>query len=276
MAREKRDVELLHASMQRMGTMSMAEAYRILGYNPHHYWANPSKDTAWDVFERAVDGKWPGVVGAKPGRKLYDRADWDDARGDYDFFTDIYAHQTPDLIRAYPEAKVVVVQRDFKAWYDSYKSFCLDMLVAPAWFPIRWAFRQAGSAVFDANEREKLGFFGVKSISDITPELAREKYDEFFAEVRTLVPPERRLEYNLGDGWEPLCKFLDKPVPDVPFPRVNERKAMAKRQETGLWSMYVGMSTVLIGIGAAGWYAIAYAVSHSDTLSNWKLGTSRV
>ena len=24
------------------------------------------------------------------------------------------------------------------------------------------------------------------------------------------------------DGWEPLCKFLDKPVPDTPFPHVND------------------------------------------------------
>lgn len=34
--------------------------------------------------------------------------------------------------------------------------------------------------------------------------------------------PDRLLEYKLGSGWEPLCKFLGKPVPDVPFPHVNE------------------------------------------------------
>ena len=27
--------------------------------------------------------------------------------------------------------------------------------------------------------------------------------------------------YTAGDGWEPLCRFLDRPIPDGPFPRVN-------------------------------------------------------
>jgi hypothetical protein len=30
---------------------------------------------------------------------------------------------------------------------------------------------------------------------------------------------------DLSDGWEPLCKFLNKPVPEKPFPRVNNAKA---------------------------------------------------
>ncbi len=25
-----------------------------------------------------------------------------------------------------------------------------------------------------------------------------------------------------GDGWEPLCRFLDVPVPDEPFPHRND------------------------------------------------------
>lgn len=37
--------------------------------------------------------------------------------------------------------------------------------------------------------------------------------------------PDRLLEYELGTGWEPLCKFLGKPVPSVPFPHVNESAA---------------------------------------------------
>lgn len=27
-----------------------------------------------------------------------------------------------------------------------------------------------------------------------------------------------------GDGWEKLCKFLDKPIPDHPFPHKNQSK----------------------------------------------------
>lgn len=38
------------------------------------------------------------------------------------------------------------------------------------------------------------------------------------------MPKEKLLEYQLGSGWEPLCEFLGKPVPDVPFPHLNELK----------------------------------------------------
>lgn len=31
---------------------------------------------------------------------------------------------------------------------------------------------------------------------------------------------------ELKDGWAPLAKFLDKPIPDEPFPRVNEAAAL--------------------------------------------------
>ncbi len=39
-------------------------------------------------------------------------------------------------------------------------------------------------------------------------------------------PKDRLLEYQLADGWGPLCDFLGKPVPDVPFPRVNNSEAL--------------------------------------------------
>ena len=28
--------------------------------------------------------------------------------------------------------------------------------------------------------------------------------------------------FDLEDGWEPLCKFLGHPTPDVPFPHKNK------------------------------------------------------
>ena len=41
-------------------------------------------------------------------------------------------------------------------------------------------------------------------------------------EVERTVPPERLLVYDVKEGWGPLCKFLNVPVPDVPFPHVND------------------------------------------------------
>jgi hypothetical protein len=40
--------------------------------------------------------------------------------------------------------------------------------------------------------------------------------------IRGLVPKDKLLEWTVEDGWKPLCKFLDKPVPGEPFPHVNK------------------------------------------------------
>lgn len=49
--------------------------------------------------------------------------------------------------------------------------------------------------------------------------------------VRNLVPKERLLEWAIEDGWEPLCEFLGKPVPNEPFPHVNLGKGWTEREE---------------------------------------------
>jgi hypothetical protein len=46
-------------------------------------------------------------------------------------------------------------------------------------------------------------------------------FDAHNAHVRETAPPERLLEWQPGDGWEPICGALDLPVPDEPFPHRN-------------------------------------------------------
>lgn len=46
---------------------------------------------------------------------------------------------------------------------------------------------------------------------------ARSVYIEHYKTIREVTPPERLLNFRLSQGWEPLCEFLGKPVPDVPF-----------------------------------------------------------
>src|SRR5579875_197825 len=55
---------------------------------------------------------------------------------------------------------------------------------------------------------------------------AMERYN---AEVRASVPADRLLVWSVADGWAPLCEFLEVPVPDSPFPRVNDSAAFADR-----------------------------------------------
>ena len=46
------------------------------------------------------------------------------------------------------------------------------------------------------------------------------------AEVRRLVPPEKLLVFDMREGWPPFCRFLNKPVPDMAFPKVNDAAMM--------------------------------------------------
>jgi hypothetical protein len=63
----------------------------------------------------------------------------------------------------------------------------------------------------DLGERELITFF--------------EQHNE---SVRATVDPEKLLVYEVGQGWQPLCSFLDVDVPDVPFPHVNDAENFAE------------------------------------------------
>ena len=52
--------------------------------------------------------------------------------------------------------------------------------------------------------------------SDLEPLVKHNLY------VKSVVPKEDLLIWNLKDGWEPLCNFLGKEIPDGPIPHENK------------------------------------------------------
>ena len=42
------------------------------------------------------------------------------------------------------------------------------------------------------------------------------------AHVINRVPKDRLLIWNLKDGWEPICNFVNVPIPDQPIPVLNK------------------------------------------------------
>jgi len=48
------------------------------------------------------------------------------------------------------------------------------------------------------------------------------QYRKRIAYVSQIVPKNRLLIWNVKDGWKPICEFLDKPVPVIPFPYENK------------------------------------------------------
>lgn len=60
---------------------------------------------------------------------------------------------------------------------------------------------------------------------------ARAVYLDHYKTIREVTPPERLLNYRLDQGWEPLCEFLGKPVPEVPFPHINDTQTYHEQLE---------------------------------------------
>ncbi|KAI1749881.1 hypothetical protein F4782DRAFT_549322 [Xylaria castorea] len=230
-------LKVLHAGLVRMGTRSMAKAYRIFGFKTFHALDEPSQ------------GTWPSVPNARP-MPPFTRGDWDELWGnEYDAVCDTSAPFTLELFKAYPDAKVVIVQRDFDLCWPSFQSEIIDNLFTPFFgFQIFLAWHIVGFRAGHAMRKLVFGFFNARTKVEIEAH-GRETYDRFFQKLRDNVPPEKLLEYKMNSGWEPLCKFLDKDIPDVPFPISNDRKEHAENVEGRRRNVQLAMSkTITLGI----------------------------
>jgi hypothetical protein len=242
---------VIHVALFRMATRSLAEAYRILGYKTHHgvedILGNP-----WDEIEQAAEATWPTVPNARP-RSRFTGSDWDNLWGNkFDIVTDLACPFADQLIQAYPDAKIVIVQRDFDSWWNSYQVGVLDKLFSPGQQIFVFLIRTViGSRAADAMLKVNYGLFKATSLPEIRAH-AREVYDEYYRKIRATIPVEKRLEYTMGDGWEPLCAFLGKDVPDMPFPRLNDSKARSESQRKGEIMVLLNSTrkVMLLGLGA--------------------------
>ena len=69
------------------------------------------------------------------------------------------------------------------------------------------------------------------------------------------VPKDKLLVFNVKEGWEPLCKFLGKDVPEVPFPNVNE-SAELKRAIIMMKTVSYGWIPFVAGVACVSLVAI--------------------
>ena len=203
----------------------MAQAYTILGYKVNHALLGHSLETNWNGIEKAAEATFPTMA-----MRRFDRRDWDELWGnEYDIVTDIACPFNLELIKAYPNAKVVIVQRDFDGWWKSFEKNIKDKVFE---FPKSYIIALIstlflGVRPIQSQRKALFGMFDVRSPAGINKARGREVYDEYFRKIREIVPPENRLEYKIGDGWEPLCEFLGVPVPEgVDFPRSNDGAAL--------------------------------------------------
>ncbi|KUJ15231.1 uncharacterized protein LY89DRAFT_783419 [Mollisia scopiformis] len=159
---------------------------------------------------------------------------------------------TEELTKLYPNAIVICTTRERAAWWKSAqaltKNINLWWLDAMLWpmptlrYFAKWR-DSCGDRIEIAYQRPKEDMDGPQLL-DI-----HEDY------VRRVVPPERLFFFNVKEGWGPLCKILNCPVPDEPFPRANDAGAMQEFFEGVVkkallkWAQMFGVVGVGIGVG---------------------------
>ncbi|KAF5672549.1 hypothetical protein FHETE_3683 [Fusarium heterosporum] len=220
-AKPKREMQVLSLGLPRTGTASMAEALTILGYKDVYHGIKSIDDKEdWAIMERATDASFPNLP-SYTGRP-FTREQWDELWGHCEAVTDVASVYAPQLIEAYPEAKVILIIREYDAWFKSMDEGVLQALWNPiASFSINFVEPILGSVAGRTARKQMLGLFQAQTNQEARQN-GRETYDRHHRVIKEMVPEGQLLVYRLGEGWAPICEFLGKPVPEQEFPWVNE------------------------------------------------------
>lgn len=209
-------LKVIGAGFGRTGTLSLKAALETLGLGPCYHMI--------EVFRRPEDiARWEAAARGKP-------IDWNELFAGYQATVDWPSCAFyQELMKVYPDAKVLLTVRDPEHWYESARSTIYQVRRRTAGSPLaaarflmmralvpnmRHAVRMMNSIIWE-------GTFG-GNFEDRDHAMA--VFAQHIEEVKQQVPPARLLVYNVKEGWEPLCAFLGVEVPrDQPFPHLNDR-----------------------------------------------------
>ena len=186
-------VSVIGAGFGRTGTESMKQALEILGLGPCHHMLQvlqiPDQMGIWRGITTGSEPNW-GYAFAGFGSTV----DCPSAA----YWRETAAH--------FLDAKVLLTVRDAEKSYDSINNTIFEI--------IRMNDDAASLAISLIRDR----VFG-GDIEDCDHVIAI--YEKNVADVMEAFAPDRLLAYELGSGWEPLCNFLDLPLPVEALLRVN-------------------------------------------------------
>jgi len=129
-----------------------------------------------------------------------------------------------ELRAVYPEAKVILTLRDSQQWYASVMN-TIWKLSSNALAESQK--RQDDQAIERAMMGDEIIWQGIFGGRMDDKDHVIECYERHNQEVIDTVPADKLLVYRPGDGWEPLCGFLQKPMPDTDYPKVNSAEEFA-------------------------------------------------
>lgn len=154
-----------------------------------------------------------------------DEADWDKIYENYSAAVDWpTATFYKDLMVKYPDAKVLLTVRSADSWYKSMKNTVASGLNDEP--------KQNDPKMqkFFKMVRNVCGEGKIMNPTSFADEEAIKKlFLEHNEEVKRHVPADRLLVLELGEGWNRLCTFLGKDVPDTPYPSANSTEEFNNR-----------------------------------------------
>jgi hypothetical protein len=194
-------LSVIGAGFGRTGTLSIKMALEQLGLGRCYHMV--------EVFDHPPHvAVWRAAAEGKP-------TDWDALFAGYGAAVDWpVCHFWRQLMAHFPRAKVLLTVRDAERWYQSAHDTIYQAMIRPLPVDNPETRAQREMAVKIVLEDTFGGRFADRAHAIAV-------YARHNAEVRRTVPPDRLLVYEPGEGWEPLCRFLDRPVPAEPFPKVN-------------------------------------------------------
>lgn len=208
-------LEILAVGVPRTGTSSLKAALNTLGFGgcmhmdelfnqPHlvDYWielyetGTTDFDVLFDGYRSSTD--FPGCFQYEPLRNQY------------------------------PDLKVILNYRDPASWYESMMKTVYPTVPKTA----------EAKAMLAEKGKDNPRFLGIaKTLALVEVYLLNRHYGGDFLNrektiatyldhcerVRREVPAGQLLEWEVSQGWEPLCAFLGVPVPEEDFPFKNKR-----------------------------------------------------
>lgn len=227
-------MKVIGSGFGRTGTLSLQAALQQLGFGPCYHMVEVIKRRGHaDAWLRIARGERPDW------RTLFEKFE-----ATVDFPACVYYGE---LLREFPDARVVHSVRDKADWYrSSYETIFQSRTVFPSW--LRRASRRIGGLL---EMTERIVWNGVFEGRFEDAHRARQIFDEHTARVRATVPADRLLVFDVREGWGPLCRFLGVPVPNAPFPNVNDRASMLRQIRALRWLTRIGpylLAAIFVGL----------------------------